>query len=252
MPVEESGNMLFMIDAVARSEGNTDLAAQFWPKLTQWANFLKDHGLDPENQLTTDDFAGHVTHNANLALKAIDALEAYADLARLLGKNDVAQEFSKTAHEYALKWIDLDKEGDHYKIAYDSANTWSQKYNLVWDQLLGYNLFPPSVRESEIAFYKTKLNKYGLPLDNRADYTKLDWSIWTATLASNPADFKAIMDPIALWVNETSTLDRLVRHQKRQANRFPGPFRRRRRLHQSTSDKELTGKWRAQAQLTGK
>jgi Glutaminase A six helical-hairpin domain/Domain of unknown function (DUF5127)/Domain of unknown function (DUF4964) len=163
MPVEESGNMLLMIDAVARSEGKTDLAAQFWPKLTQWANFLKDHGLDPENQLTTDDFAGHVTHNANLALKAIDALEAYADLARLLGKDDVARDFSKTAHEYALKWIDLDKEGDHYKIAYDSANTWSQKYNLVWDQLLGYNLFPDSVRESEIAFYKTKLNKYGLP-----------------------------------------------------------------------------------------
>ncbi len=163
MPVEESGNMLLMIDAVARSEGKADLAAQFWPKLTQWANFLKDHGLDPENQLTTDDFAGHVTHNANLALKAIDALEAYADLARLLGKDDVARDFSKTAHEYALKWIDLDKEGDHYKIAYDSANTWSQKYNLVWDQLLGYNLFPNSVRESEIAFYQDQAQQVRSP-----------------------------------------------------------------------------------------
>ena len=75
------------------------LAAQYWPKLTQWAEFLKAHGLDPENQLTTDDFAGHVTHNANLALKAIDALEAYADLAKLLGKNDVARDYSKTAHD---------------------------------------------------------------------------------------------------------------------------------------------------------
>ena len=51
-----------------------------------------------------------------------------------------------------VKWIALDKEGDHYKLAYDSASTWSQKYNLVWDQLLGYNLFPPSVRESESCF----------------------------------------------------------------------------------------------------
>ncbi len=205
MPVEESGNMLLMIDAVARAEGNAAFAQQYWPKLTQWAQFLKDHGLDPEKQLTTDDFAGHVTHNANLALKAIDALEAYSDLARLLHKDAEAREYSKTAHAYALKWMELDREGDHYKLAYDSANTWSQKYNLVWDQLLGYNLFPKSVRESEIAFYKTKLNKYGLPLDSRADYTKLDWSIWTATLASNPEDFNAIMDPIALWINEGPT-----------------------------------------------
>ncbi|WP_433972010.1 glutaminase domain-containing protein [Tunturiibacter lichenicola] len=255
MPVEESGNMLLMIDAVARSEGKTDLAAQFWPKLTQWANFLKEHGLDPENQLTTDDFAGHVTHNANLALKAIDALEAYADLARLLGKNDVARGFSKTAHEYALKWIDLDKEGDHYKIAYDSANTWSQKYNLVWDQLLGYNLFPPSVRESEIAFYKTKLNKYGLPLDSRADYTKLDWSIWTATLASNPADFNAIMDPIALWVNETPTRVPLTDWYDTKNGKQIG-FQARSVVGgvfiKALSDKELASKWRAQAQLTGR
>jgi hypothetical protein len=255
MPVEESGNMLLMIDAVARSEGKADLAAQFWPKLTQWANFLKDHGLDPENQLTTDDFAGHVTHNANLALKAIDALEAYADLARLLGKNDVARDFSKTAHEYALKWIDLDKEGDHYKIAYDSGNTWSQKYNLVWDQLLGYNLFPPSVRESEIAFYKTKINKYGLPLDSRADYTKLDWSIWTATLASNPADFNAIMEPIALWVNETPTRVPLTDWYDTKNGKQIG-FQARSVVGgvfiKALSDKELTGKWRAQAQLTGR
>ncbi len=205
MPVEESGNMLLMLDAVARAEGNADLAAKYWPKLTQWAQFLRDHGLDPEKQLTTDDFAGHVTHNANLALKAIDALQAYADLAKLLHKDAEAREYSKIAHAYALKWIDLDKEGDHYKLAYDSANTWSQKYNLVWDQILGYDLFPKSLRESEIVFYKTKLNRYGLPLDSRADYTKLDWSIWTATLASNRDDFNAIMDPIALWVNETPT-----------------------------------------------
>ena len=92
----------------------------------------------------------------------------------------------------------MDKEGDHYKLAYDSPNTWSQKYNLVWDQLLGYNLFPKSLRDSELAFYKTRINKYGLPLDSRKDYTKLDWSLWTATLASDPADFNAIMDPIAL------------------------------------------------------
>ncbi len=254
MPVEESGNMLIMLDAVALAEvngkPNTALAAEHWTKITQWAEFLRAHGLDPENQLTTDDFAGHVTHNANLALKAIDALEAYADLARLLGKTDVARDYSKTAHEYATKWITMDKEGDHYKLAYDSANTWSQKYNLVWDQILGYNLFPKSLRDSEIAFYKTKINKYGLPLDSRKDYTKLDWSIWTATLASNPADFNAIMDPIALWINETPSRVPLTDWYDTKTGKQE-PFQARSVVGgvfiKALADKQLTDKWRAMA-----
>ena len=254
MPVEESGNMLLMIDAVARStvsgKPNTTLAEQYWPKLTQWAGYLKEHGLDPENQLTTDDFAGHVTHNANLALKAIDALEAYADLAHLLGKDEVSRSYSQTAHAYATQWIEMDKEGDHYKLAYDSPNTWSQKYNLVWDQLLGYNLFPKSVRENEIAFYKTKLNRYGLPLDSRADYTKLDWSIWTATLASTPADFNAIMDPVALWVNETTSRVPLTDWYDTKTGKQVG-FQARSVVGgvfiKALSDKQLTDKWRAVA-----
>jgi hypothetical protein len=103
----------------------------------------------------------------------------------------------------AEKWVSMGIEGDHYKLAFNSPNTWSQKYNLVWDQILGYNLFPKSVRETELAYYMTKINKYGLPLDVRADYTKLDWSVWTATLASDPKQFNALIDPVYQWTNET-------------------------------------------------
>lgn len=206
MPVEESGNMILLVDALARFEkdgAGIKLAEQYWPQLSQWAKFLHEHGLDPENQLTTDDFAGHVTHNANLSLKAIDAMAAYADLAKLLHHDDIAKQYNDDAHAYAKKWMEMAREGDHYKLAFDSPNTWSQKYNLIWDKLLGYDLFPKSVRESEIAFYKTKLNKYGLPLDSRKDYTKLDWELWTATLADNEADFNTLVDPLYKWANET-------------------------------------------------
>jgi Domain of unknown function (DUF4965)/Domain of unknown function (DUF1793)/Domain of unknown function (DUF5127)/Domain of unknown function (DUF4964) len=205
MPVEESGNMLILMDALSRAEGNAKLAERYWPQLTSWARYLKERGLDPENQLTTDDFAGHVAHNSNLSIKAIEALASYADLATQLKHDDLAREFKTAAKEMAGKWVSMAAEGDHFKLAFNSPGTWSQKYNLVWDQLLGFHLFPDSVREKEIAYYLTKINRYGLPLDVRADYTKLDWSLWTATLASDPKQFNALVDPIYKWVEETPT-----------------------------------------------
>lgn len=205
MPVEESGNLLILADALARAEGDAHLAQRFWPELTQWAEYLRQNGLDPENQLSTDDFAGHLAHNSNLSIKAIDALAAYADLCKLLHHEDAARTYSALSKSMAVKWVGLAGDGDHFKLAFDSPGSWSQKYNLVWDKVLGYALFPKSVRDKEITFYKTKLNKYGLPLDSRKDYTKLDWTMWTATLADSPSDFNALVDPMYLWANETTS-----------------------------------------------
>ncbi|HEY0161334.1 MAG TPA: DUF4965 domain-containing protein, partial [Edaphobacter sp.] len=150
MPVEESGNMLLMIAAMGRAQGDWHFAKQYWPVLVRWAAYLKDKGLYPENQLSTDDFAGHLAHNANLSIKAIDALGAFAEMAKGMGDNKLAAEYKGVSQEMAKKWIDLAKEGDHYKLAFDSANTWSQKYNLVWDDLLGLKLFPASVKNTEL------------------------------------------------------------------------------------------------------
>ena len=205
MPVEESGNMLILVAVMERELGNYDFARQYWPQFEKWANYLRNEGLDPANQLSTDDFAGHLAHNANLSIKAIEGLAAYADMARGVGKDDVAKEYSRAAKEMAGKWQQMAIDGDHYKLAFDKPGTWSQKYNLVWDQILGFNLFPASVRQTEMAFYLKHINRFGLPLDNRRDYTKLDWEIWTATLADKPADWNALLDPIGHWINEGPT-----------------------------------------------
>lgn len=250
MPVEESANLLILMDAIARTEHTPAMAERFWPLLTQWAQYLKVHGLDPETQLTTDDFAGHVAHNANLAVKAIDALDAYADLAKQLHHEADAKQYSTLAKSMAVKWVDMAKEGDHYKLAYNSPGTWSQKYNLVWDKVLDFNLFPPSVREAELAFYKTKLNHYGLPLDSRQTYTKLDWTMWTATLASKPEDFNALVDPMYLWSTETTSRNPMTdwydtisgKQVAFQARSVVGGL-----FIKALDDKPLAAKWRARA-----
>ena len=204
MPVEESGNMLILVDALGRKQGNWHLAEQYWPQLTKWAQYLLEKGLDPENQLSTDDFAGHLAHNANLSIKAIDGIAAYAQMAKALGKPDVAAQYSTSAKKMASEWQTMAIDSDHYKLAFDKPDTWSQKYNLAWDRILDLNLFPANIRRAEVDFYLKHLNEYGLPLDNRQDYTKLDWELWTATLTDNPSQFQAFVTPIGKWMNETS------------------------------------------------
>ncbi len=67
-------------------------------------------------------------------------------LAEMTGHKQEAAEYRATAEQFARKWQDLAANGDHYRLAFDKAGTWSQKYNLVWDQILGLNLFPADDR----------------------------------------------------------------------------------------------------------
>jgi hypothetical protein len=162
-----------------------------------------ENGLNPENQLCTDDFAGHFAHNTNLSIKAIMGIAGYGKLAKMLGKTNISEKYMSKAKEMATNWVEMANDGDHFRLTFDQPGTWSQKYNLVWDKILGLNIFDTQVAQKEIAYYLTKQNKYGLPLDNRLTYTKADWIVWTASLAGDKETFQRLIDPVHDFVTKT-------------------------------------------------
>jgi len=205
MPVEECGNMVILTTAICKVEGKADYAKKHWKTLTTWAEYLSKEGFDPANQLCTDDFAGHLARNVNLSAKAIVALSGYAWLAGQVGEKETSDKYGQMVKDMAVRWMRMADNGDHYGLTFDGKGTWSQKYNLVWDKILGLGVFPKEVYDKEVAYYLTRQNKYGLPLDSRRAYTKSDWVLWTAVLTQSQKDFEAFATPMYIYANETPT-----------------------------------------------
>ena len=205
MPLEEAGNMITLAAMLCKLDGNTKYVDKYWDIITTWVGYLVENGQDPANQLCTDDFAGHWAHNCNLSVKAIMGVAGYAEMARMKGLDSVADEYMGKAREMAITWEANAREKDHYRLAFDREGTWSQKYNMVWDKLWNINIFPNNAIDTELKYYLTVQNKYGLPLDCRKDYTKSDWIMWTAGMAKDKKQFVKFVEPVWTYINETES-----------------------------------------------
>ncbi len=203
MPIEECGNMLLCVAAICAAKKDYAYAKKHHAILTQWANYLEKMGFDPENQLCTDDFAGHLAHNCNLSVKAIEGLAAWADIEKKLGNDEASAHYRKVAEEFAALWQKNAFVGDHYKLAFDQDDSWSLKYNMVWDTLLDLNVFDKEIAKTEVEYYLTKVNEFGVPLDNRKDYTKTDWQMWSTVLTDNKEYRDAVIDAMCNMLNNT-------------------------------------------------
>ena len=205
MPVEEAGNMLILSALICDADGNTSYVEPYWGLLKTWVEYLEQYGVDPGYQLCTDDFTGQLAHNCNLSVKSTLGILAYSRLLALRGDAAKAAEYEAKAREMAQKWATDASDGDHYRLAFDRPGTWSQKYNMVWDRFWGTSLFPDEVVQKERDYYLTKQNKYGLPLDCRADFTKSDWIMWTAAMSPDTETFRRFLLPLYDYINESES-----------------------------------------------
>ncbi|KAJ7682671.1 DUF1793-domain-containing protein [Mycena polygramma] len=193
MPVEESGNMIIMALSYAQKSGDNSQLTAYAALLDQWTQFLISDSLIPENQLSTDDFAGKLANQTNLAIKGIVGIKAMSVIAGILGDSEKSLNYSDVASSYVSRWQSLAVNSDqsHLTLSYGDSSSWGLSYNLYGDKLLKLDLFPDSIYQMQTNWYRSVHQPFGVPLDTRHTYTKSDWQIWTAAIMTdaNARDF---------------------------------------------------------------
>ncbi|EJD38420.1 DUF1793-domain-containing protein [Auricularia subglabra TFB-10046 SS5] len=185
MPLEECGNMLIMALSYAQRSGDNSQLKQYFTLLDGWATYLLQNALVPASQISTDDFAGPLGNQTNLAVKGIIGIAAMGEIAKLTGNMDKATRYTSLAKDMVTRWRALATSTDrsHLKLSYSDNASWGLVYNLYADKLLGLDLFPKDVYDMQTAWYKQQMSSYGIPLDTRHAWTKTDWEIWTAAVS---------------------------------------------------------------------
>ncbi|KAF4120020.1 protein of unknown function (DUF1793) [Geosmithia morbida] len=208
MPLEESANMVIMMLSYAQKMGDTAYLRQHQRILEKWGQHLVDNSRVPVNQMTTDDFAGSAANQTNLALKGIIALRAMGEVENLLAARNQQQTYTTVAGEYLDFWIanamNANASTPRAMLQYNVPNSYNLLYNLYADRALRLRFVPESVYDAQSKFYPTVLGEYGIVLDTRNDWTKLDWEMFSAAVASRET-CAMVVETIARWIGQSPT-----------------------------------------------
>ena len=203
----------------------------------QWTSYLVEFSLFPQNQLCTDDFAGWLALQTNLALKGIVGIKAMSEISELMDEQKDAKYYRNISDVYIKKWEEygMSRDGGRAKLAYNWYGSWTTLYSLYANAILCFhpnpepnetaspllgsqhplmpgfgssmsskNFIPDHIYQAQSRWYSTVMQYYGLPLDSRHLYTKSDWEFQAAAVASKHTRTQ-ILDRVARWLNETAT-----------------------------------------------
>ncbi|KAL8358009.1 hypothetical protein RB601_009440 [Gaeumannomyces tritici] len=213
MPLEECGNMIIMTLAYAQRAADDDYLRARLPKLRQWAAFLVDDSLVPANQLSTDDFAGTLANQTNLAIKGIIGLRAMAEIERRAssGAAELAVEqesFGAIASSYLDAWqrlaVNSAANPPHTTLSYNQPDSHGLLYNIYSDRLLNLGFVPQSVYDMQSTFYRSVELEFGVALDTRHTWTKSDWQMFAAAVADNETK-TMFVSKLRKWIDATTS-----------------------------------------------
>ena len=222
--------------ALAKVEGNADYAQNYWPLLDAMGRLSAARRARSGEPTLHRRFRGP----PGAQREPVDQGDRgrwrpIASSANWTERDERCEGLPRTGRAVRQPLDQMAVDGEHYKLAFDNPGTWSQKYNLVWDRLLGCTSSAARRARRKSRSIETKQNKYGLPLDNRKTYTKLDWTCGppAGRLAGRRLRGWSRRSTLGQRDAEPRSAHRLVRHDERQAGGLSGALGSRRTVHQN-------------------
>ena len=177
--------------AYVLASGNTAWAQNYESLLKPYADYLVTNGLNIPSQLSTDDGAGPLPNQTNLAIKAAVGLNAFGTL---FSKQNYTEIGLRYADQLYAQGLATSEGKGHFLLQYGGGGTtYTTAFNLYPDTLLKLRTFSQAAFDMQAAYYPTRRDDAGVALDNRVPWSKTDWMLFSGASSPGPNNSTQIM-----------------------------------------------------------